>query len=71
MRWTKRLQKVSRVKDFAGSEDASHLAPHANDALSGFHHKRCSKRVDVSPLRHGATFVASGAHHYLNEESLR
>jgi hypothetical protein len=70
MCWTKRLQKVARVKDFAGSEYASSLAPHANDSLSGFHHKRRSERVDVSPLRHGATFLASRACHYLNEESL-
>src|SRR5882672_4537349 len=71
MLWTKRLQEVSRVKDFTGSEYTGPLAPHADDALGGSHHERCGKRVDISPRRHHTTFLASHASYYLNEESLR
>ena len=71
MHRTKRLQEVPRIKDFTGSEYTSPLAPHADDALSGFHHEGRSKRVDVSPLRHCTTFLASHAGYYFNEESLR
>ena len=71
MPWTQRAQKVSRVKDFAGSEYTSRLALHTDDALGRCHHERCGKRVDISPRRHRATFLASRAGYYFYEESLR
>jgi hypothetical protein len=71
MCWTKRLQKVPGVKDFAGSEHASPFRSHARDALGGFDHQGRSKGVDVAPPRHYPTFFASGARHYFNQESLR
>ena len=70
MRWTKRLQEVSRAKDFTCSECARSLTRNADDALSGLHYEGRGKRIDISARRHSATFLVSHTRHYLNEESL-
>src|SRR5579863_10365452 len=71
MRRTKRFQKLPCVKDLTGGEDPCRLAPHTDDALSGFHDKRRGKRVDISSFRYCATLLAPRPRHYLNQESLR
>src|SRR5882724_3632732 len=62
--------KVSRVKDFAGGDDASPLGVPSDDTLSRFHDNGCGDRIDISPLRHCTTFLASQTRHHLDEESL-
>ena len=68
MPWTQRPQKVSRVKDFTGAEDASTRGVPSDDTLSRFHDNGRGDRVDVSPARHRTTLRTSQARHDLDEE---
>ena len=70
MLWTQRPQKVSRVKDLTGGEDASPLGVPSDDTLSRLHDDGRGDRVDVSPARHRTTFLTSQARHDFDEESL-
>jgi hypothetical protein len=49
MRGAQRVQKISRIKDLAGGEDARTVGVSGNHALRRFDHERRRDGVDIPP----------------------
>ena len=59
MRRAQRRQKIPRIEELAGCEDARPAGMTCDDTLKRFDDKRCGGRVDVAASRDCAAFRAS------------